>query len=109
VPFAKGDWKLVRGNTRYNDRKWELYNLANDRCETVDLIESKPELAKKLKEEWLSWAIRMKINPYYEFVEKNPTRPLTKIPKTKRVTFFLGMETKWIGHMLRTSPKRHLK
>jgi hypothetical protein len=28
--------------------KWELYNLANDRCETVDLIESKPELAKEI-------------------------------------------------------------
>ena len=87
--IRKGDWKLVRGNTRYNDRKWELYNLAKDRCETVDLIESKPELAKKLEKEWLSWAIRMKINPYYEFVEKNPTRPLTKIPKDKRGYFLL--------------------
>jgi arylsulfatase len=87
--IRKGDWKLVRGNTRYNDRKWELYNLAKDRCETVDLIESKPELTNKLKEEWLSWAIRMKINPYYEFVEKNPTRPLTKIPKNKKGYFLL--------------------
>jgi arylsulfatase len=87
--IRKGDWKLVRGNTRYNDRKWELYNLSNDRCETVDLIESKPELARKLEKEWLSWAIRMKINPYYEFVEKNPTRSLTKIPKDKKGYYLL--------------------
>jgi arylsulfatase len=87
--IRKGDWKLVRGNTRYNDRKWELYNLAKDRCETVDLIESKPELARKLEKEWLSWAIRMKINPYYEFVEKNPTRSLRKIPKDKKGYYLL--------------------
>ena len=60
--IRRGDWKLVRGNTRYNDRKWELYNLAEDRCETVDLIKRKPELAKRLEAEWLNWAKRMKIS-----------------------------------------------
>ena len=60
--IRRGDWKLVRGNTRYNDRKWELYNLAEDRCETVDLIERKPELAKRLEAEWTDWARRMKIS-----------------------------------------------
>ncbi len=82
--IRKGDWKLVRGNARYNERKWELYNLAKDRCETLDLIESKPELARKLEKEWLFWAKRMRISPYYEFKEKNPSRVLDKINQDKK-------------------------
>ena len=50
--LRKGDWKLVRGNTRYNNRKWELYNLAKDRCETNDLILAEPQRAEAMKQEW---------------------------------------------------------
>lgn len=68
--IRKGDWKLVRGNHRYNQRRWELYNIAEDRCETTDLINDKPELAKELEAEWLEWAMRVKVAPYYRHVKE---------------------------------------
>ena len=60
-----GSWKLVRGNQLYKNRAWELYNLAEDRCETNDLITTHPEKAKQLEAEWLEWAQRVKISPYF--------------------------------------------
>ncbi len=68
--IRKGDWKLVRGNHRYNDRTWELYNIGSDRCETSNLIGEKPELAEKLEAEWTTWAKRVKIAPYYVHTKK---------------------------------------
>ncbi len=62
--IRKGDWKLVRCNDRLNDRKWELYNIATDRCETRDLIHKKPEQFQELEQEWNSWAERVKLAPY---------------------------------------------
>ena len=64
--IRKGDWKLVRGNNRYNDRKWELYNIAEDRCETENLISKNPDKAKELEKIWLDWAVRVKVAPYYQ-------------------------------------------
>ena len=71
--IRKGNWKLVRGNNRYKNRTWELYNLAEDRCETNNLIGSHPGKAKELEADWLVWAKRVKVNPYYSHVELNPT------------------------------------
>ena len=68
--IRKGDWKLVRGNHRYNDRTWELYNIGSDRCETSNLIGEKPELAENLEAQWASWAKRVKIAPYYVHTKK---------------------------------------
>jgi arylsulfatase A-like enzyme len=82
--IRQGVWKLVRGNNRYKNRIWELYDLSKDRCETKNLIRVKPKLARELEAEWLAWAKRMKITPYYEFVEKNPSRVLTKIRKNQK-------------------------
>ena len=63
--IRKGDWKLVRCNEQLNDRKWELYNIGDDRCETNDLINDKPEMFKALEQDWLAWAKRVKLAPYY--------------------------------------------
>jgi len=43
-----GDWKLVAAR----DEPWELYNLANDRGETQNLISQQPEKAKELETLW---------------------------------------------------------
>ncbi|MGB4729098.1 MAG: arylsulfatase [Thermogutta sp.] len=43
-----GDWKLVAAH----DEPWELYNLAEDRGETENLIQKEPEKAKQLEELW---------------------------------------------------------
>jgi arylsulfatase A-like enzyme len=60
-----GDWKLVRGNKRYKNRTWELYNIAEDRCETKNLIESNPEKAKELEKMWIEWANFVKIPKHF--------------------------------------------
>ena len=67
--IRKGDWKLVRCNERLNNRQWELYNIADDRCETKDLIKDNPELFKALEQAWLSWAKRVKLAPYYRHTQ----------------------------------------
>src|SRR5262249_40030462 len=47
--IRKGDMKLIAtGETG----PWELYDLSKDRCEQHNLIESKPDLAKKMAAEW---------------------------------------------------------
>lgn len=43
-----GDWKLVAAR----DDPWELYNLAEDRGETRNLVEKFPEKARELEELW---------------------------------------------------------
>jgi len=79
--IRKGDWKLVRGNNRYKNRTWELYNLAEDRCETTNLIESHADKADELEAEWLAWAKRVKVNPYYSHVQVNPAKVRKKLKK----------------------------
>jgi len=47
-----GKWKLVSANGYEN---WELYDMENDRTETQDLADQRPELVKKLSEQWSEW------------------------------------------------------
>lgn len=59
--LREGDWKVVwpkKGN------KWELYNLAKDRCETTNLADAKPKLTQRLGKSWEAWAMRtgLKLN-----------------------------------------------
>ena len=74
----RGDWKLVRSNSRFNNGRWELYNIGQDRCETSDLIESFPKKAKELQKEWTDWAVRVKVSPYFK-----PVATKRKLPKKK--------------------------
>jgi arylsulfatase len=87
--IRKGDWKLVRGNNRYKNRTWELYNLAEDRCETNNLIESHANKAKELEAEWLVWAKRVKVNPYYSHIQTNPAKVRKKLKKDAQGFFLL--------------------
>lgn len=68
----KGDWKLVRSNARYNNAAWELYNIADDRCETNDLIQSNSEKAQALKKLWTEWAVRVKLEPHFSLSSVKP-------------------------------------
>jgi arylsulfatase A-like enzyme len=45
-----GDWKLVHyGKSAPNeDSQWELFNIAQDKMEQVDLAKTKPKILKKL-------------------------------------------------------------
>ena len=71
----------MRGNNRYKNRTWELYNLATDRCETNNLIDSHAAKAEELKAEWLQWAKRIKVSPYYSHAVENPAKVRKKMKK----------------------------
>jgi arylsulfatase len=46
--LRRGDWKIVAAK----GQAWELYNLANDRCETNNLAAGQPELVTELAQLW---------------------------------------------------------
>ncbi len=68
--IRRGKWKLLKGNTRYPNKNWELYDMEKDRCETSDLSAEHPELVKSLEREWTEWAVRVKVHPYHQEVAK---------------------------------------
>lgn len=60
-----GDWKVVRPVRMPWNSGWELYNIADDRCETTNLAEQYPELTQELAAEWKAWAERTQVYPVY--------------------------------------------
>ncbi|VGO13320.1 Arylsulfatase [Pontiella desulfatans] len=58
--IQKGTWKMVKGNDRYPNKNWELFDLSADPCETKDLAAKHPELVATLEREWDAWAKRTK-------------------------------------------------
>ncbi len=64
--IRKGKWKLLRGNTRYPHQEWALYDMEADRCETTDLADTHPALIEELSGEWMAWARRVKVHPYFQ-------------------------------------------
>jgi arylsulfatase len=44
-----GDWKLVADNKQ---KRWELYDLAKDRSESVNLVEKFPDKVQELSQAW---------------------------------------------------------
>ncbi len=58
--IRQGDWKLVWDKLV---KKWELYDLARDRCETHDLASSQPERVQQLSADWFAWADRVGLPP----------------------------------------------
>jgi len=59
--YRKGDWKLVWSKRMPSEIRWELYNLAEDRCETNDLAGEDPDRVRSLAAEWEQWARRVKV------------------------------------------------
>ncbi|TWU51766.1 arylsulfatase [Rubripirellula reticaptiva] len=57
--IRQGDWKAVYAKRMPHELKWELYNLAEDRCEMNDLAEKDPERVKKMTADWDAWARRV--------------------------------------------------
>ncbi|MBT5167003.1 MAG: arylsulfatase [Opitutales bacterium] len=49
-----GNWKLVS----YYDNSWELYDLDEDRSESNDLAERRPEIVKRMDQAYSKWAKR---------------------------------------------------
>ena len=56
-----GDMKLV---AKGPGSKWELYDVAADRCEAHDLAAKHPEKATELRTKWEAWATRAHVLPW---------------------------------------------
>ncbi len=70
--FRDGDWKIVFSKRMPHELKWELYNLAEDRCETNDLAEKYPDRLKSMIEAWETWAQRVGVT-WTEVVPRDST------------------------------------
>ncbi len=57
--LRQGDWKAVYAKRMPHELKWELYNLAKDRCELNDLAEQYPDRMKQMTSDWEQWARRV--------------------------------------------------
>jgi arylsulfatase len=57
--LRQGDWKIVWGKRMPQEPTWELYNLAEDRCELTDLAAREPERVKAMSAAWERWARRV--------------------------------------------------
>lgn len=57
-----GDWKLV-SNVRFGKGVWELYNLAADRTEQLNLAGQRPDKVQELEALWTAWAKRAQVLP----------------------------------------------
>jgi len=60
--LRRGDWKIVWSKRMPHDIRWELYNLAEDRCETNDLADRYPDRVKAMVAEWERWARRVQVS-----------------------------------------------
>lgn len=54
--LRKGDWKIVWSKRMPREVRWELYNLAEDRCELNDLAARFPDRVQDMAAEWERWA-----------------------------------------------------
>lgn len=54
--FRDGDWKAVYSKRMPHELKWELYNIAEDRCELNDLADKEPERLQSMIQKWDQWA-----------------------------------------------------
>jgi len=70
--LREGDWKLVS----FYGSRWELYNLAEDRCEQQDLSGLYPEVVERLSEKWYDMATHVDLLPERarEPVKQSPSR-----------------------------------
>jgi len=60
--LRQGEWKLVWSKRMPHEITWELYNLTEDRCETVDVADAHPERVKKMVADWEQWARRVNVD-----------------------------------------------
>jgi arylsulfatase A-like enzyme len=84
--IRKGKWKAVWGKRQPDPVRWELYDLSRDRCETKDLAREKPELTAELAAEWLAWARRVKVYPFYKGKDATPLVANRQLAISCRVT-----------------------
>ena len=93
--FRQGDWKVVFPKRMPDPLTWELYNLAEDRCELNDLAEEHPQRLAAMVSAWEQWARRVGVtwDPYPQAsVGRNAEPPSPKEPKIANRAFSLLVE-----------------
>lgn len=74
--IRQGDWKLVAAR----DEQWQLYDLAKDRAENVDLAAKNPEKAKELSDLW-----QKQLNEFQQLAQKEgPEKPTPRKRAAKK-------------------------
>jgi arylsulfatase A-like enzyme len=58
--LRQGNWKLVWDKLN-PEKKWELYNLAEDRCEVNDLAATNPDRVSTMSDAWFAWADKVEL------------------------------------------------
>ncbi len=58
--LIEDDWKLVR----FRNQAWKLYDLANDRSETVDLAPQHPDRLNQMRAHYETWATEHRVLPW---------------------------------------------
>lgn len=64
-----GDYKAVLKWEKDQPETWELYDIANDRTESNDLSESKPEVLSDLTQAWEEWAATHQVQPWQAMLD----------------------------------------
>ena len=59
----RGDYKLARNLPPFGDRRWRLFNLAEDPGETRDLAAARPELFAEMQAEYAAYKERVGVRP----------------------------------------------
>ena len=97
--IRKDNWKLVAKGAA---AAWELYDLASDRIESVNLAAKHPDKVKLLAEAWETWARRAKVLPgiwgpmYTVTVEPKEKPDHSKVPGTA-VAYAPASNKQYIG------------
>ncbi|UUO06441.1 arylsulfatase [Blastopirellula sp. J2-11] len=80
-----GDWKIVWSKRMPEKIEWELYNLAEDRCETNDLAAAHPDRLRTMIAAWNEWAWRVGVhynpaqgNQVVRNIEMDPHFPIAQ-------------------------------
>jgi len=94
----RGNWKLVTSNDR-DETAWELYDFADDRSESENVIRERPRVAGRLKKQWRRWARDVNALPYPETrgsLQRVPWPPVAWVEAAAKTA--VGGATSFVAH-----------
>lgn len=59
-----GRWKIVSAYRGNQERRWELYDMQEDRTEQYDLAKEQPDRLTKMVTQWQEWANRVGVQDW---------------------------------------------
>lgn len=79
--LRQGDWKVVWPKRMPTEIRWELYNIAEDRCETNDLAAIHPERVEQMAAGWETWARRVGVIFDESSISASPSKAEDSAPR----------------------------